>query len=314
MLEADGAAKTTTEQATVTGAVDPAVTQTAGNDAAQSGSTTAANDQPDLFAKLDDPATREWVKKRHGDDVAKLAKQAFELDKFAGNALKLPAENAPESEWTAFYEKLRPAGPEGMAAIERYGFQVPKDLPETVPYDADEDAAFAKDALELGITKKQATALRDRFIQRGVAKSGSIEQSMKQELQKLVDGERAKLEQLWGPIDGETAKANLQLADRFFKSIDKDGELRASLEKAGWLGPNKEVLNHALAKAFAAGGAALWAEDTKVSANPGLLDNPFEQGDKCNFTNASRLVASDPDRARVLCLAAGRNPADYGMK
>lgn len=263
----------------------------------------------DPFAELDE-VTREWVKTRHEGDVLKLAKQAYELDKFAGNAIQLPGADAKDEDWATVWSKLgRPEAADG------YEFKVPENLPETVPYD-EELAGKAKQIFhEIGLNKKQAARLHDFFVETQIGAAEAATGQLAANVSEMVDEANATLKAEWGDPAGETYRTNMELAGRFFEAIDTDNKLNEALQKAGFIGPNKEVLLGPLALAFAKAGAATLQEGvTLPGTGPGgdINGNPF-MGDKPNLTNIMALAKADPDKAITLCKAAGKNPAEFGL-
>jgi hypothetical protein len=265
---------------------------------------------PDPFAELDE-VTREWVKTRHEGDVAKLAKQAYELDKFAGSAIQIPGSDAKDEDWGSLWSKLgRPEAPDG------YEFKVPENLPENLPYDEDLAGKAKTKFHELGLNKKQAAELHDFFVETQMSAVEAATGKMTANVTEMVDEANTTLKAAWGDPAGETYRTNMELAGRFFDAIDPDNKLNEALQKAGFIGPDKEVLLGPLAIAFAKAGAATLQEGVTLPGNgPGgqIGDNPF-MGDKPNLTNIMALVKADPDKAVVLCKAAGKNPADFGIR
>jgi len=261
----------------------------------------------DPFAELDE-VTREWVKTRHEGDVLKLAKQAYELDQFAGRAVQIPGDEATDEDWSKFWSKLgRPEDATG------YQFKVPENLPETVPYNEDLADKFKGKAHELGLAPKQASALHDFFVEIQTEAAGAATATFTQGVQELVDTASGQLKEAWGDPKDETYRTNMEMAGRFFDEIDPDNKLNEALQKAGFIGPDKEVLLAPLAFAFAKAGAALFREGAGLpgGGGGGSIDaNPFESE---NLTDIMRLVKADPDKALTLCKAAGRNPGDYGL-
>lgn len=268
--------------------------------------------QPDpatLFAELDD-ATRDWVKTRHENDPVKLAKQAYELDRFAGKAVQVPGDDATKEDLEKFWTKIgRPESTDG------YAFNVPDNLPEDMPYDEKLATDFKGKAHELGLTGKQAAALHDFFVEHQTETYGEMTAKITGNVREQIDTARTELEAAWGEPSGETWKANLELAGRFFDEVDKDGKLYESLTKAGFIGPDKEILMAPLAFAFANAGAALYQEGGSIGGRGGSSvseANPFVG--KGNLTEIMRIVKADPDKAIVLARAAGVDPAKYGLK
>jgi hypothetical protein len=308
--EATGTANEGTDAAAIAAAAAAAAggNQTAEEIAAAAASKGSddANAKADPFAALETD-TRTWFEKKHGKDPAKAVKQAYELDKLIGKSIVIPDENATDEQKADFAKKL------GVPDTEDgYGFKVPTNLPPELPYDGDQDKAFAKACREAGVPVAAANKVREWFIQSQVDAFGQTAEQAKEGLKTLITAETGKLEKAWGPRDGETFKANVEFADRFFTTVDTSGELKGAIQKAGWLGPKGEILNSALATAFAKAGQALFMEDGQIRGNAADLDNPFAKA-TFNFTKASQLVKNDPGKAKSLAISAGADLRQFGL-
>lgn len=260
----------------------------------------------DQFAELE-TATREWVKTRHGDDVLKLANQAFELDKFAGNAVQVPKDREDTDAWGKLYERLgRPAD------AAKYNFTVPTDLPEAVPYNSEFADAYRTKAHELGLSQEQASNLHDFVVTEQTKFGTELQTTIGDKLTVDIEAANTALQSKWGEPSGETYKANLEMAGRFFDAVDENGGLKAALTGAGLTGPDGEILVPDLAFAFAKAGAAIFTEGTTLTDGGGLAGaNPFADGG--DLTKIMAAVKSDPAKAKVLAKQAGVDPADYGL-
>jgi len=260
----------------------------------------------DLFAELDE-VTRNWVKERHGDDPVKLAQFALERDKFAGGAVAIPKDDDADA-WDKVFSRL--GRPESS---DKYELAVPADLPETVPYDEDMAKGFKDQAHELGLTQKQASSLHDWFTGRMTEQATTMQETMGQTLETDIERANAALEDVWGAKEGETWKANLEMASRFFDAIDEKGNLTDVLSKRGLLGPDREVLVPELATAFAKAGIALFTEGGTLNGAGDSLTgvNPFEG--EGNLTAIMKLVKEQPDKAKQLARAAGADLDLYNL-
>jgi len=259
------------------------------------------------FAELGlEPATLEWVGKRHSNDIAALAKQAHELDQFAGRAVAVPKDDADQEDWDKFYKRLgRPDEATG------YDLLVPN-LPDTSPYDADLANAFREKAFELGISQDAAAGLHEWMAETVGEMSTQVQGTVAEQLQGTIDDANEKLQAAWGEPDTETFKANLEMAGRFFEAVDEDGALMDKLSDVGLMGDNGEILVAELALAFAKAGVAIFTEGSTLSEGGGLSGvNPFDG--EGNLTAIMQLVKGDPDQARLLAKAGGKDPADYGL-
>lgn len=264
-------------------------------------------DAEKAFADLD-ADTREWLQKgEHGKDVKLLAKKAYEQEKLLGSTIRIPKEDAPPEEREAFLNKLgRPEKADG------YQLEAPKDMPEGLPYDGELAASFKAKAHELGLTQAQAAGLHDMFVsyQTGLF-SGALEQQTQQLEQRAAAATEALVKQ-WGPLDGDTAKKNFEVADQVFRHAPGGQEVLEELKGLGLVGPNKEILSAPLATMFAALGNALYVEDGLLRGDTALVDNPFAD-ETSNLTEAMRVAKADPDRARSLIAAAGKKPEAFGL-
>lgn len=269
----------------------------------------SAFDVTTAFAGLD-ADNREWLTKAgyvvDGKfDAAKLAKQTFNQEKLLGNAIRIPGKDATQEERDAFLNKLgRPA------KADEYKFELPKDLPAELPYDGEVAKAYASEAHKLGLTKEQATGLHDWFAKQQVETFKGYSGAQAAEKTGMAKAAVGELEKEWGPIDGETAKANLEFADRVLGEADP--QTLIDLQKFGIIGPGKEIYSASLAKLFAKVGSALYKESGILRGNPSRIGNPFEG--EGNLSEQMKVVKDDPAHALALITAAGKKPADFGLK
>lgn len=265
----------------------------------------------DPFAELD-ADTREWLGKREIKDAKAAAKLAHEQAKMLGNAVRVPGKDAKPEEVEAFLDKLgRPA------KADEYKFEMPK-LPEAVPYDSERANGFKSLAHKLGLTQAQAAALHDWAAENALTDFNSGAERAKAQTVAQGEAEKSKLEKLWGPLDGQTARENLVMADRAIREFGGD-ELVAEFERVGLLGRVDDkgtvvVLSAPLAATYARIGASYFKEDGIVRGDPSLASgNPFDPATG-NETIAGRLVRDNPERAKTLIRAAGLKIEDFGLK
>jgi len=268
-----------------------------------------AFDPEKTFANLD-ADTRGWLQKGNLDkDPAALAKKAFEQEKLIGGSIRVPGKDATKEELDAFYGKLgRPD------KADAYEFAVPKDLPKDLPYDGNLATSFKQKAFELGLNPTQAAAIHDMFVGYQVDTFGKLSGDAAAKTQERATKAAAELVKLWGPLDGPTAQANLEIADQVFTKAPGGQELLADLKAIGLVGPNKEILSPSIAKFLAGIGTALYTEDGVLRGRPDEVDNPFADGASFNATKQMQIYKADPDRARSLIAAAGKKPADFGLQ
>lgn len=268
-----------------------------------------AFDHGTAYAALDE-GTRNWLQTKDLlSDPAKLAKSAYEQEKMLGGSIRLPGKDATPEEKDAFYNKLgRPATPDG------YEFNVPADLPEGLPYDGERAKALKAELHAKGFTKEQAAFVHDRYIAEITGMASGTAAAQQAEVTKQAEGATDALVKRWGPLDSDTAKANFELADRVFTDVPGGQEFLVELTKKGFVGENKVVLSEPIAVFLANLGGALFKEDNVLRGNPDSVGNPFSDGESNNLTAQMNMVKSDPDRARSLIAAAGKQPSAFGLK
>lgn len=310
-MSTEGAAGATgSEPGTDTNAQQQADTQQQATGAEQTASQSpggeAGKDAPKAFAELDE-ATRAWLEKRNVTDGTAAAKLAYAQDKLLGSAIRIPGKDATDEERAAYLNKLgRPDAPEG------YQFALPQDFPKDVPYDDKRAADFRQLAHKVGLTAEQAQAVHDWAATNAAADFTSAGEAEGAALQKRADTAKAQLEALWGPLDGPAAKANLEFADRAFKSLATP-EFVEELRGLKLLGAEKEVFSAPFAATMAKIGMAMFGEDTaEIRVDVAHMRNPFAV-DTFSLTEIMRVAKQDPGMALSLCTAAGKNPADYGL-
>lgn len=277
-------------------------TRTAGADQQQK---TADGTGADPFAELvKDADTREWLGKRNIKDVESLGKTAREQASLLGSAIRVPGKDATDDERNEFLNKLgRP--PEAKA----YDFQVPKDLPEDLPYDAERASRLKELAWKTGLSQSQAAALHDAYIADFVDAYKGQKTTEAEKLAATATKETEALVKLLGPLDGAQAKATFAFAD---KALNVRPEAKQSLKDRGLIGPNNEILDHQLALLFADLGMAVYKEDDVLHGSADRIGNPFADG-SFNLTSAMQAWKEDETHARSLIAAAGKKPSDFGL-
>lgn len=261
----------------------------------------------DPFADLDDQDTREWLTKRELKDANSVAKLAREQSKLLGNAIRIPGKDATPEEVQAYREKL------GVPkTVDEYEFSVPKDLPADLPYDAERATGFKAVSHELGLTKAQAQGVHDWAVKNAVGDTTAMKAASEARNAEIAKGETEKLVKMWGPLDGETARANLAYAD---KALSHGGaEALAEFQRAGLIGDKGKVIMSApIAKMLADFGRAVYSEDKVLKGDSARLDNPFADGPSQNVTRQMSLWKQDRETALGFIQAAGKKPSDFGL-
>lgn len=310
---------TTPDEGAVNGASDaaaPAAADAAAGADSQTTETTkgaegSALDVSSVFAELE-ADNRAWLEKQEfikdgkmdPAALAKLGKQVYQQEKLVGSSIRIPGKDATPEEREAFLNKL--GRPE---TVDGYEFTVPKDLPEELPYDGERAKAYAAKVHELGLTRVQAEGLHDWFAGEQIETfKGFSTAQVEQKVAKAKEA-AADLVKEWGPLDGETAKANLQFADKVLDEAEP--AVLTDLQTYGVIGPNKEIFSSSLAKLFAKLGSALYKEDGVLKGNPSHIGNPYETG---NLSQQMAVYKDDPSLALSMIAAAGKKPEDFGLK
>lgn len=259
------------------------------------------------FDGVSDAETKDWLTRSGIADVNALATKARELDRFTGKAVQVPDADASKEDWDKFYTKL--GRPE---AADKYEFQVPDSLPDNLPYDEESAKAFKGVAHELGLTPAQASKIHDWYVAAQVSAISGLTEQSEEKLEERRKSTSEALTKVWGPLDGKTAKANAEFADKALEIAGDPGVIN-ELQEAGLLGPNKEPLAPKFGILMARLGAALFKEDDVVHGHTAAVGNPFADGTSFNMTKAMELYRKDPEHAKTLMYAAGKSPKDFGI-
>lgn len=232
-----------------------------------------------------------------GDDAIKSYR---ELEAHVGDALKVPGADAPAEEWDKLWGKLgRPEKPDA------YQLKVDREnLPADFPYDENLAIEFRTMAHEAGLNPAQAQKLHDRFVaQQAKSFAGIGEAAAKRE----GDAHRAFVGK-WGEPDTPSFKQNVELMSRAAAQLG----ISDSLKAAGLLAADGAIRDAKLGFALALVGKELYGEDTMATSAGGVLDNPFSDQSE-NLTKQGQLIRNDPEKARSLIRAAGKDPAIYKL-
>lgn len=223
-----------------------------------------------------------------------------ELETHSSKALSVPGEGATAEDWNKLYDRLgRPATPD------KYELKVDREnLPADFPYDETLAVNFRTWAHENGLNPKQAQTLHDKWV-------ASAAEGYKAQAQKLVTEQETAHRELvskWGEPDSDGYKRNVELMSRAARELG----IADALKQGNLITPDGGVRNATLAQALARVGKELFAEDSYASGDGGVLSNPWS-ADHFNLTEQGKLVRSDPNKAKALIRAAGKDPAMYGL-
>lgn len=270
----------------------------------------AADQASDPFSALAlDEDTRDWLAKRGTKTVEDAVKTAYEQSKLLGNAVRVPGKDAKPEEVEAFYEKLgRPK------TADEYDFRPPESLPENLPYDGERAKSFAGLAHKIGLSKAQAAAIHDWAVENAVNDFNGLSAQRAEETMAVAKAETAKLEKLWGPLDGDAMRVNLGFADKVIRELG-GGEVLSEFQRVGLIGSEGSVIMSApIAVMLSKIGSALYKEDGVVRGRADRIGNPFAEGDGFNMTAQMKIIREDKDHALALIAAAGKKPEDFGLK
>lgn len=129
----------------------------------------------------------------------------LELESSMGGKVKIPAEDAPEEEWTAYYDKIRPE------SAEKYEVERPE-MPEGLPYDEELEKSIKALAHKAGLSKKQLAAMAKGYNDYVIG----IFNTRIDETKRLNEERWANLKIKWG--ERQTTE-NIELAKRAFNEI-----------------------------------------------------------------------------------------------
>lgn len=285
---------------------DPAAVNPSPNPAEAANAEAASDPFTALTLEQD---TREWLAKRGTKSVEDAIQTAYEQSKLLGNAVRVPGKDAKPEEVEAFYEKLgRPK------TADDYDFRPPESLPENLPYDGERAKSFAAVAHKIGLSKAQAAAVHDWAVENAVNDFNGYSAQSAEERTTVAKTETAKLEKLWGPLDGDAMRVNLGFADKVIRELGGD-EVLSEFQRVGLIGSEGSVIMSApIAVMLSKIGSALYKEDGVVRGRPDRIGNPFAEGDGFNVTAQMKIVREDKDHAMALIAAAGKKPEDFGLK
>jgi hypothetical protein len=212
---------------------------------------------------------------------ADLAKSYLEAEKnLSAPKLPMPQANWTEKEYGDLYGKLgRPEKPEG------YEFQPLKDLPPGLVAAPETDKWFAEQAHKAGLSKAQANAVRDQFVQFQAAQAQA---GMKQ-----VEERRASQE-------GELNKLRMEFGPKWDASIDGANKI---LEQFGGedmqkLINDKELTRNPAFIRFTARIASILHDHSVTTGQP-RMNGEFSGGPAAAMEEI-RKMESDPETRKAL--------------
>lgn len=248
---------------------------------------------------LQDAGNRDLVTKKGWDksnspDV--VINSYRELEGRLGKAIVIPDANAPREDYDRVYTALgKPKTPGD------YAFRLPQGVQENFPYDDAFATEYKNWAHEADLSPRQAQHVHDRFVQRFDKQLKDSEEGMKRK----VGTAHQEILSKWGPTDSDGYKSNLDHAKAGLRGLGLSDTFKA----AGLIDQNGSIADAKLAFALATVGEGLYREDRLRGGGPGSFTNanPWKDGQE-NLTEQGRITRENPELARSLIQAAGKDP------
>jgi hypothetical protein len=242
---------------------------------------------------------------KNADDIVKSHREA---EARLSQSVVIPKDDAPPEELLKFRKAL--GVPE---KAEAYEFSLPKDLPESVPYDEQAAQSFKEFAHKEGLSQKQAAALHDWYMGQQVNGVKGIETAMAER----ATHAHSELIKTLGPTDGPAYTEAMQGANRviaylnrevpgFFQALHDAGAFIRGADGAPVVTSPEIVLALSKFGSFVNEHGALPGTGSVAAGS-----NPFRDGG--NVTERMEIMRGDKPRARQLIIQAGKNPAEWGL-
>lgn len=238
-------------------------------------------------------AKKGWDKSNSPDVVINSYR---ELEGRLGRAVVIPDVNAPREDYDRFYSALgKPRTPGD------YTFRLPQGVQENFPYDDAFATEYKNWAHEADLSPRQAQQIHDRFVQRFDRQLKDSEDGMKRK----VGTAHQEILSKWGPTDSDGYKNNLEHAKVGLRGLGLTDTFKAH----SLIDQNGSIADAKLAFALATVGEGLYREGRLVGGAPGSFtnSNPWKDGQE-NLTEQGRITRENPDLARSLIQAAGKDP------
>jgi hypothetical protein len=247
---------------------------------------------------LQDEGNRTYAQQKGWDKAPTLEPVIVsyrELEGRLGKSVVPPGDNATKEDYDKFATAVgRPANPDG------YAFKLPQGLPSDFPYDEVSATKFKNWSHKAGLAPWQSQSIHDDFV----ADAAASMANQGAQLRTRVQAAHSQIVNQWGSPDSAGYKRNVDMAGRAVRKLNLVGTFKGS----GLMTASGEITDANLAFALAKVGEGLYAED-RNHGGPGNLTekNPWKEGQE-NLTEQGRLVRSDPELAKTLIRAAGKDP------
>ena len=282
----------------------------AGNGEAANGSMASASD---LLSGLDEDS-RHWIDANgiKGDNPAEflsgLVTKSREMESLIGRSVRLPGENASDEDVAGFYdritERLRPKEASG------YRYELPEGLPDDMPYDSDFVDAWRDFSHEMKLPVQLSAKAHDWFLDHAAKAIEGQRQENRQAYEEMLRSATDTLQDNWGKVDSQSFRTHQEY---FHKAVDNLGgeALMREMRDAGLIDEADQITAPRLVMAFSKAGRDLFAEDRMVTGDRAGA-NPFAEDTK-NWSEQNAIIRDDPQLARNLIRAAGKDPQTYKL-
>jgi hypothetical protein len=219
-----------------------------------------------------------------------------ELENRLGKSIVIPAAGAPKEDYDRVYTALGKPGTPGD-----YKYKLPQGVRENFPYDDAFATEYKNWSHEAGLSPGQSQMLHDKFVLRSQAQMDAANEGMA----RRVGTAHQEILSKWGPTESEGYKNNLGHAKAGLRGLG----LTDVFKGAGLIAQDGSIADARLAFALATVGEGLFREDSVHGGGPGHLteSNPWKDGQE-NLSEQGRIERENPDLARSLIIAAGKDP------
>lgn len=282
----------------------------AGNGEATEGSVASASD---LLSGLDRDS-RNWIDANGIGDgnpaelLSGLVTKSREMESLIGRSVRLPGEDATDEDVDSFYdrvtERLRPDDPSG------YSYELPDGLPEDMPYDSDFVDAWRDFSHEMKLPARISAKAHDWFMQNAASAIEGQRQHSQQVYEDMLRSSSKTLEASWGRVNSDTFNASQEY---FHKAVNKLGgqDLMQELRTLGVVDEFDQIAAPNVVIALSRIGRDMFSEDQLVTGHSAGR-NPFADNSK-NWGEQNAIIRDDPQLARNLIKAAGKDPQTYKL-
>lgn len=237
-----------------------------------------------------------WDKSKSPSDAFAVAAKSYsDLEARLGKSIVIPDANAPKEDYDKLYAALgKPKTPGD------YSFKLPEGVPDNFPYDDAFATEFKNTAHVAGLLPKQAGEIHDWFVKRSAEQLATASTTQASAVSKAHQAITGKF--------GEEGTVGYKRAVELMARAIRKLNLREAYQAAGIVTPTGEIANADVAFSLHEIGKSMFTED-EAGGEPGHLTmkNPWKEGQE-NLTEQGRIAKSNPEQARALVIAAGKDP------